>query len=90
MQDALWDALWELGRPFIPSPDKPTELWINEVGVAPTHQRRGIGRSLVQALLEKGRVLGCVEAWVLTDEENTPARQLYGSAGGEELAVPCT
>jgi len=29
-----------------------------------------------------------VEAWVLTDEENTPARQLYRSAGGEELGRP--
>ena len=28
-------------------PDKPAELWINEVGVAPTHQRQGIGRRLI-------------------------------------------
>lgn len=69
-------------------PDKPNELWINEVGVAPTHLRRGIGRALVHALLEKGRTLRCVEAWVLTDEENTSARKLYRSAGGEEKGRP--
>lgn len=69
-------------------PDKPNELWINEVGVAPTHLRRGIGKSMVEALLEKGRTLGCVEAWVLTDEENTPARRLYESVGGREAERP--
>ena len=25
-------------------PDKPPQLWSNELGVAPTHRRRGIGR----------------------------------------------
>ena len=31
-------------------PDKPPELFVNEVGVAPTHQGRGIGRQLMEAL----------------------------------------
>jgi ribosomal protein S18 acetylase RimI-like enzyme len=29
-------------------PDKPPELWINEVGVAPSHQGRGIGRAIME------------------------------------------
>ncbi len=65
-------------------PDKPLELWINEVGVAPTHQRRGVGRDLVDALLDLGRTLGCQEAWVLTERSNTSARRLYAAAGGLE------
>ena len=65
-------------------PDKPPELWINEVGVAASHQRRGIGRRLLAALLEHGAGLGCVQAWVLTSPDNLPARQLYGAAGGRE------
>ena len=32
-------------------PDKPLECWINEIGVAASQQRRGIGRQLVQAML---------------------------------------
>src|SRR5512138_1614995 len=49
-------------------PDKPQpELWINELGVSPTHQNRGIGKSLLRALFELARELGCVEAWVLTE-----------------------
>jgi GNAT superfamily N-acetyltransferase len=40
-------------------PDKPAELWINEVGVAPSHQGRGIGKAVMQAMLEHGKRLGC-------------------------------
>jgi aminoglycoside 6'-N-acetyltransferase I len=43
-------------------PDKPRELWINEVGVAPTHRGLGIGRRLLDALFERGRSLGCRQA----------------------------
>ena len=35
-------------------PDKPRELWVNEVGVAPAHQRQGIGKQLLQALFAHG------------------------------------
>lgn len=63
-------------------PDKDPELWINEVGVAPTHQNQGVGRQLVQALLVIGRQLRCKEAWVLTDRSNEPAMRMYASCGG--------
>jgi aminoglycoside 6'-N-acetyltransferase I len=63
-------------------PDKAPQLWINEVGVAPTHRRRGIGRRLLDALLAHGRTLGCTEAWLGTEEDNVPARGLYERAGG--------
>jgi aminoglycoside 6'-N-acetyltransferase I len=63
-------------------PDKPPELWINEVGVAQSHWRRGIGKDLLQALLARGRELGCRQAWVATDEDNIAARRLYASMGG--------
>jgi GNAT superfamily N-acetyltransferase len=69
-------------------PDKPAELWINEVGVAESHQQRGVGRGLMRALLEHAQRLGCAEAWVLADETNAPARKLYASCGGAVSAVP--
>ena len=62
-------------------PDKAPQLWINEVGVAPSHQRQGIGRRLLDAMLEHGRALGCTEAWLGTEETNTPARRLYEGTG---------
>jgi aminoglycoside 6'-N-acetyltransferase I len=69
-------------------PDKPAELWINEVGVAPTHQRQGLGKRLLQALFARGRALGCREAWVLTSPANGPAVRLYEAVGGVDLADP--
>lgn len=63
-------------------PDKAPQLWINEIGVAPTHQRRGIGRRLLDAMLAHGRTLGCPEAWLGTEETNEAAKRLYASAGG--------
>jgi len=65
-------------------PDKRPELWINEVAVAPTHHRRGLGKAVTQALLEVGGDLGCHEAWVLTDRANTAAKALYISLGATE------
>jgi ribosomal protein S18 acetylase RimI-like enzyme len=65
-------------------PDKPSEFWINEVAVAPTHHRRGLAKAIMAELLAFARREGCREAWVLTDEDNGPARALYAAAGGEE------
>jgi GNAT superfamily N-acetyltransferase len=67
-------------------PDKSPQLWINEVGVSPLHQGRGIAKAILKALLNLGLELGCSEAWVLTDERNAAARALYQSAGGVETA----
>jgi ribosomal protein S18 acetylase RimI-like enzyme len=69
-------------------PDKPPELWINEVGVAPSYQRQGLGRGLLAMLLRHGATLGCVQAWVLTSPTNTAAQQLYTAAGGCADAEP--
>lgn len=67
-------------------PDKPPELWVNEVGVAPTHQGRGVGKQVLAALLAHGRALGCREAWVLTEHNNVAARRLYAAVGGVEAS----
>jgi GNAT superfamily N-acetyltransferase len=67
-------------------PDKPPQLWINEVAVADPYHRRGIGRQLLERLLRLATELECTEAWVLTDRMNTAAQRLYESVGG--LAPP--
>jgi aminoglycoside 6'-N-acetyltransferase I len=63
-------------------PDKPRELWINEVGIAGPWQRRGVGTQLLTAMLEHARAIDCREAWVLTDTGNAAALALYRKAGG--------
>ena len=63
-------------------PDKAPQLFINEVAVASTHRQRGIAARMLAELLSLGRALGCTEAWVGTEHDNTPARRLYESGGG--------
>lgn len=68
-------------------PDKQhPELWINEAGVAEAHQRRGLGRALIDALKDEARARGAHVAWVLTNRDNAAARAAYKSAGGREAA----
>src|SRR5215471_15847862 len=62
-------------------PDKATELYIDEIGVAPEFKRRGIARRLLEDMLALGKALGCEEAWVGTESDNQPARGLYETQG---------
>jgi ribosomal protein S18 acetylase RimI-like enzyme len=62
-------------------PDKVTELYIDEVGVAPAWQRRGIARQMLDAMFALGKSLGCEEAWVGTEPDNVAARGLYETRG---------
>jgi ribosomal protein S18 acetylase RimI-like enzyme len=63
-------------------PDKRSELFLNEVGVRDGVRRRGVARALVDELKRIGRERRCVSMWVLTDEGNAAAMQLYRSTGG--------
>ena len=58
-------------------PDKPTELYIDEVGVAAGFRRQGIARRMLELMLAHGKAIGCEEAWVGTEPDNLPARGLY-------------
>jgi len=62
-------------------PDKPAELYIDEVGVTPALQRQGIARRMLDEMFALGKALGCEEAWVGTEPGNGPARGLYESYG---------
>ena len=58
-------------------PDKPTELYVDEVGTAATHRRQGIARAMMDEMFRWGRELGCEEAWLGTELDNDPANRLY-------------
>lgn len=58
-------------------PDKVTELYIDEVGVAPKLHRQGIARKMLERMFDIGRERGCGEAWVGTEPDNLAARRLY-------------
>lgn len=69
-------------------PDKPPQMFINEVGVSQAHEGQGIGKRLLAALLERAAELGCTEAWTATEPENLRAQALYAKAGGTKDATP--
>ncbi len=60
-------------------PDKPTELYIDDLGVSENFQRRGIATRLLEKLFTIGVERGCEEIWVATEPENEPAIKFYNS-----------
>lgn len=69
-------------------PDKGTEMFLYELGVAEQHRGRGFGRALVSALAELARSSGCYGMWVLTDPGNAAALAAYRAAGGRPDGEP--
>ncbi len=60
------------------------ELHIQNVAVHPLHRGRGLGRHLVEEVLELGRLNGCCVAILEVRESNAIARALYVSMGFHE------
>jgi ribosomal protein S18 acetylase RimI-like enzyme len=58
------------------------KLFVYEVDVAESHQRRGIAKALLAQLADLARERGIRIGFVLTDPGNGPANALYRSAGG--------
>jgi ribosomal protein S18 acetylase RimI-like enzyme len=63
-------------------PDKPPELFLDEIAVIERARRKGVARALIEELKELAAELGCISVWVLTDESNEPAMHLYRTTGG--------
>ncbi|HWA17649.1 MAG TPA: GNAT family N-acetyltransferase [Devosia sp.] len=69
-------------------PDKPTELYVDEVGTASTHRRQGVARAMMDEMFRWGRELGCEEAWLGTELDNVEANGLYrGYKPSEDNAI---
>lgn len=65
-------------------PDKPWQMFINEVGVDEDYRRRGIGRKLLDAMVSLARERGYAYAWLGTASDNTEGKALFGSASDPE------
>lgn len=68
-------------------PDKPDELYIDEVGVSPDWRRQGIAQRMMEALFAQGRAMGCQASWLATELDNLPARRLYESFGEDGVKI---
>jgi ribosomal protein S18 acetylase RimI-like enzyme len=65
----------------------PAKLFVYEIDVAESHQRRGIASALLARLSELARERGIRTGFVLTEPANGPANALYRSAGGATGSV---
>jgi ribosomal protein S18 acetylase RimI-like enzyme len=65
-------------------PDKGTEMFLYELGVAEPYRRRGTGRALIGTLTALAREHGCYGMWVGVDTDNDVALATYRSAGGKD------
>ncbi len=61
--------------------DAAADVYIDNLGVTPNRQRRGIATQLVALALDVGRSLQAEAAWVAVDTDNAAARELYGRTG---------
>lgn len=69
-------------------PDKGTEMFLYELGVAEPYRRRGVGRALVERLAQMARDLGCYGMWVATDDANEAALATYQRTGAKRDDKP--
>jgi aminoglycoside 3-N-acetyltransferase I len=67
-------------------PDKGTEMFLYELGVADDARRRGVATALVGALAQVARERGCYGMWVGTEVDNTAALATYRRAGATDEA----
>ena len=59
-----------------------SRLFVYEVGVAPEARRRGVASELLRELERIARARGIRNGFVLTNEANEAAMELYRSLGG--------
>lgn len=60
---------------------KAGEYYLDTLAVSPDMRRKGIGRALLTAALERGRKTGIEKATLLVSPKNPPALRLYSSLG---------
>ena len=65
-------------------PDKGTEMFLYELGVAEDHRGAGVGTALVLALADLARQRGCYGMWVITDADNEAALRTYQAGGATD------
>jgi aminoglycoside 6'-N-acetyltransferase I len=60
-------------------PDRAPDLYIDNLGTAPSRQRRGIAAAMIRSLLDWGKAQGCTYAWVATETDNDGAIGFYAA-----------
>lgn len=64
-----------------------SELFIYDLAVHPQHQRQGVGRALVQTLVQQAKDQGIADVFVPADNDDTHALDFYRALGGRPSDV---
>jgi ribosomal-protein-alanine N-acetyltransferase len=65
----------------------PDEGWIQNIAVARSAQRHGLGRDLMDALLARAKAAGVAAVLLEVAVDNVPAQRLYASYGFDGVGV---
>jgi ribosomal-protein-alanine N-acetyltransferase len=77
------DVIGYAGLAVVP----PDEAWIQNIAVRRDHQRHGIGRALLEALLAEAARRGVRRILLEVAVDNGPAQKLYAGYGFEQVGV---
>ena len=64
-------------------PDKPTELFLDEIGTGDAWRRQGAAQLLIKKVFDRADAEGIEEIWLGTEPDNLPARALYEGTGAK-------
>ncbi len=65
----------------------PGEAWVQNIAVRRDHQRHGVGRALLEALLAEAARRGADTVMLEVAADNGPAQRLYDSYGFEAIGL---
>jgi aminoglycoside 3-N-acetyltransferase I len=63
--------------------EETTEIFLYEIGVEPTHRKKGVAKALIEFLKEICVAKGITYMFLGTEADNTPAIRLYETTGGK-------
>jgi ribosomal-protein-alanine N-acetyltransferase len=65
----------------------PDEAWVQNIAVARSAQRHGVGRALMDALLGRARAAGVSSVLLEVAVDNGPAQKLYAAYGFDGVGI---
>lgn len=60
-------------------------FYVHSIDVSDPYKRKGLGKSMMNKIMEDCKVQGIKECFLITNKSNIPAMNLYQSIGGKPL-----
>lgn len=75
------------GQLVISTAEGAPSIWVEDMIIAKPHRGQGIGRRLLEAVLQWGQAHGATRAQLLADRDNTTAHGFYERLGWQQLRM---